>query len=653
MSKDFDFSYHENYYISQTNIINNININNSENLSPLENVNYSIPSLASTNNSEFQKKKKKFPNYPIKNIYHPDLFLDQEYLDKFICGICENVCDDPVIQCCGCENLYCRKCLLFYYDHYNRECPECKQVSKEPTKVESAYITIRLKKMKCINYTNNCTWKGRCAEYAEHILNKCPKEIINCPFKGCIIKLRREEMEEHMKICDYMEIACEKCNLKIGKNEKESHTQVCLKEEIKCPQGCDTIIERGDFILHKQTCEFSIIECPFSFLGCPDKFIRKETNFRLNKDMEMHLNLGKEKCLKYEEKCSNYEEIIKGLKEENEILKKTIEELKNERTEIKEESEKEKESNNNEITSSKNQLNDDSIMPNESLPIGKIISLFESENIDMNSKEKESNKDNDTTKHEQQKNEEIKKNYLAKKRKKSHSQESINTNIINNSIDNLNISKINLNNNKRQEDNKDDKEDKEINNNKIIKEDKVNDLYILLELEENLFYINNNTIEAKFLNGKKHYYVFFNQKYDIPKTSSKKYMIKYKLLKDVPWLGIGICDKKIVEGNNFEFTPSKRNDGKTANIGTYMISTNKMAWNCNNNSQCRKFGFTISKKDTLIELIVSPEECEVEFKSDNKTIFKFNDVRCFKADFFSPCLIFLHNCIVETTFCYP
>ena len=66
MSKDFDFSYHENYYISQTNIINNININNSENLSPLENVNYSIPSLASTNNSEFQKKRKNFQIIQLK-----------------------------------------------------------------------------------------------------------------------------------------------------------------------------------------------------------------------------------------------------------------------------------------------------------------------------------------------------------------------------------------------------------------------------------------------------------------------------------------------------------------------------------------------------------------------------------------------------------
>ena len=290
MKKEFQFNYQDNN-IHGTNLINNIIMNDNEIISPFENIN-SINSM-STNNSE-PPKKKKFPNFPIKNIYLPELFLDQEYLDKFTCGICENVCENPVIQKCGCEQLYCRKCLLFYYDNNNKECPECKQLSKEPIKVTSAEVSIGTKKMKCINYNAGCTWRGKCKEYKDHIEKKCPKEIVNCPFKGCIIKVKREEMEEHKLNCEYIEITCEKCKLRICKNEKNAHKEVCLKEKIKCPQECDEIIERGDLNLHKQTCICTIISCPYSFLGCPDKFKRKEKDIRIIKDLEKHINLAKE-----------------------------------------------------------------------------------------------------------------------------------------------------------------------------------------------------------------------------------------------------------------------------------------------------------------------------------------------------------------------
>ena len=60
----------------------------------------------------------------------------------------------------------------------------------------------------------------------------------------------------------------------------------------------------------------------------------------------------------------------------------------------------------------------------------------------------------------------------------------------------------------------------------------------------------------------------------------------------------------------------------------------------------------MSKKYTIFELSITPIECELEVKCDGNNIMKFNDVRCFKSDCFSPCLIFLKNCKVETTFWY-
>ena len=641
MSKIFEFNYHYNI-IPAANVINNINRNgNNENISPIENVNFnSYPSI-STNNSE-PYKKKKFPNYPIKNIFLPELFLEQEYLDKYICGICENVCDDPVYQCCGCKQMFCKRCLLFYYDNNNRECPECKQInSKDPINFEALDIVIKLKKMKCINHTVNCIWQGACKDYKEHITKKCPKEIINCPFKGCIIKLKREEMPEHMKKCEYYEIFCEKCKLKINKNDEYEHKKVCLKEKISCPQGCGEMIERGDYNLHKQKCIYSYIDCPFSIVGCSDKFQIKDKNIWLNKDIDMHLNLMKIRI-------SNLENIIKDLKEENQMLK-------NENLELKKEKEKMsviKETGNN--TNSEKNIFENSFKNNiiefqDAPPIDNIISLLESENNENTEKNEKnvkkekrveiSNEIKTEINFEIEKsNIENSKKFLSNKRKLEPINENISQSInIKSEIDNSSKTKMEIDNKK---------EDMyQLNNNN-------SDIYELLDITKDLFIINNNLIETKVLKGKKQYYIFFKKEYDIPKQSSKKYIIKFKLLKTSLWLGLGVCDKKIVARNNYDFTPPKRNDGKIANIGTYVISTNKMAWNCNNMSQCKKFEY-ILYKDMVIECILSPAECELEFKCENNLIVKFNDVRCFKSDFFSPCLIFLHNSAVETTFNYP
>ena len=287
-----------------------------KNISPIENPN--LNSLSPSDQNYIKPPKiKKFPNFPIKNIYSPELFLEQEYIEKFTCGICENVCDDPVMQLCGCEQMYCRKCLLFYYDNYHHKCPECKKETKEPTAITAVGVIIKLKKMKCKNYTLDCTWQGQCRDYKKHIANNCPKEIINCPNKGCIFKLRREDMDEHLEKCEYREIICSKCNLKIPINQSESHKEVCIKEKILCPQNCGETIERGDINLHKKNCMCSLMECPYTFLGCKHTFIKKDKEKFLNEFMSFHLDLAVKKIFELEnlkEKIQIYENEIKELR---------------------------------------------------------------------------------------------------------------------------------------------------------------------------------------------------------------------------------------------------------------------------------------------------------------------------------------------------
>ena len=604
MSKDID-SIFQFDIMSDPNVINNINQNdNNEFISPIENLSYYASPSQNTSICD-PPKKKKFPNFPIKNIYLPELFLDQEYIDQLKCGICENICDDPVIPCCGCDKMFCKKCLLFYYDNNHNECPECKKASKDFSKVSALDTIIKLKMMKCINYKENCTWKGKFSDYKEHITNKCPKEIINCPYKGCIIKLRREEMDNHMKDCKFLEIVCDKCKLKIPKNEIDTHKNICLKELIECPQGCKNKIERGDINLHKQSCLYSSIDCPFNIFGCEEKFKRIEKEKRLKEDMAKHLNLTLEKILNMQNEIKELNEKIKNVESGlGELKKKEAEDI-------------------NELKSNKKNINE------QNPPQEKNVNLFEYENGVKNNQgiggDTESKSDKYKTTYQ--------KNLLSNKRKLS------NSSIFPNNIDSFNLSA---------------KENDEDMNSEFSMGQQVMDLYDLSHLEtetQKLFLINNNTISSNNLKGKKQYYIFFNKRYDIPKTSTKVYRIKYKLLKETQWLGFGVCDKKIVEKNHFDFSPPKKINGKTPNIGTYVITTSKMAWNCNNVSQCRKYSCLI-KNESIFELIISPTNCEVEFKCDNKLIVKFNDVRCFKSNFFSPCLIFLHNSMIQSNFYY-
>ena len=644
-----------------------------KNISPIENPN--LNSLSPSDQNEIKPPKiKKFPNFPIKNIYSPELFLEQEYIEKFICGICENVCDDPVMQLCGCEQMYCRKCLLFYYDNYHHKCPECKKETKEPTAITAVGVIIKLKKMKCKNYTLDCTWQGQCRDYKKHIANDCPKEIINCPNKGCIFKLRREDMDEHLEKCEYREIICSKCNLKIPINQSESHKEVCIKEKILCPQNCGEIIERGDINLHKKSCICSLMECPYTFLGCKHTFIKKDKEKFLNEFMSFHLDLAVKKIFELEnlkEKIQIYENEIKELKLFREFKEKDLEEKngngknenqidsdkKNEIIHISENGIVDNLNNNENVKKELGSFNEDDNKTKLKDDLNQALietgnSKYEEKNmsktIDLeNSKQNIINNYNFNSELEEKNSKFVIKHFLSKKRESSPTNitniiNSLNSNDINTS-QNMNVISSIVNY----------VDSDEESGSSINDKTKENNFYEFPNSTKSLFIINNNIIETKSLKGeKRHHYVFFDSKFNIPTTSKEKHTIKFKILKDTVWLGMGICDKKIVERNNYEYIPSKQRSGKKTNNGSYIFN-NQIIWNCNNFRQCQKFLNTIFKENTTIECNLVPVECELEFKYDNNLIIKFNDVRCFKSDFFSPCLIFLHNSKVETTFIYP
>jgi len=630
--------------------------------SPIENINYSYlpstktksPSISSFSNLP---PKKDIPYIPTKNLFQPELFLEQEDIEQFICGICNKICDDPVITGCGCQTLYCKNCLNFFYINNKHICPQCNKSTGEPTILGIINTTIKNKKMKCVNFSIKCTWEGKCKDYLFHLEHECPKEIVNCPNRGCIIKLKREEISEHIEKCEFKEFSCDKCGLIMPEREKLLHKNICLKEKIKCPQGCDVEMERGDFNLHKINCEYSIIDCPYYYLGCTDKFKRKFEKEKLNEDLNKHLLLSVEKIISLENTAENCFSRIQSLeteiqnlksaklKDEEEIksllqykaqvqnLESEIKELKKYIEQIEKEKEKEKE---------KHQIKISCLSYNDSVSTSKEKNNdLEIENGIKNQKEKDETNNMLIKIPKERITENSVKKLLANKRKMEYSSKSIYSNQEENVYIKL----------KKKSESQKEVIQKNINNQ--YKES----IYDILPKYRDLFSINENIIESSSLTGNKHIYIFFDKKYDIPKKSDKIYKIKYKLLKDISWLGLGICDKKIVENNNYEFSPGnnqkKKENRKTTNIGTYIINTNKICWNCNNAIQCKAIDTVINKANNEIELVLNPLECKLEFKFKNSLLTKFSDVRCFKSECFSPCIIFLKNCKIETNFDYP
>ena len=622
----------EDEYTEDKNIeTNKIPSNNSSPCSSVQKISFSHSLL------------KKYPSYENKNIYDPQLFINNyDYMDRFICGLCKNICDDPRYQYCGCESAFCKKCLDLYYDSNNNKCPICQKETRELIPNNSFNESILNLNMKCKNVS--CNWTGKFKDYKKHITKNCPKEFINCPNKGCIIKLRREEIPNHISNCEYSEYICNKCKSKMNMLEKNSHKNICPKEKIKCPRECGDYIERDNLNEHIKNCPNSYIECPYAFLGCKDKFMRKEKDERIIKDTYKHLDLAIDKIQILLKEIKNLNKKLNILENDRNCLNKEINELK-------EIIQKDYIKINNEINSiniyqnSQNFFRNENSIMNDEMKNMKNEIIDKNLNIDSEIIIKEENKQKSLSNSPEIELDSSYKSckYISKKRKLSLCDTDIN-------INNKSSKEFSLFENNNDED----KNKKKIEEDFLgfnTKKGENEDLYNLLENTSHLFTIRKNIIESPYLEGDKHYFVFFNPKYDIPKLDNNKYSFTIKLLEKAEWLGVGICDKKIVENNNYQYDIKKH--GKKRNMGVYIINTNQVVWNCNNMKQCIKLNYkSLNKKGSIIECILSPNECELEFMLNNEFFFVLNDVRCFISDYFSPCLIFLKNASIETTFNY-
>ena len=591
------------------------------------------------------------------------LFLNQEFVSQFICPLCEGVLYQPSMELCGCMKLFCKNCLEKYLKFNNNKCPISGDViTKEPKLIDWVQNSLQLLDIKCKNYGVGCAWTGKYSKLNEH-LNQCPKEPAKCTFKGCNIVVMRENLEDHLKECQFRVVICNKCGQNLSNSEINIHDKICPNKEVKCPQNCGAIIERSKVSTHLTNCPNSFISCPFEKVGCQEKFSKNTTEKEkeLNMNNNSHMNLLLKDYLNFKEKIINHLSLNKEEFDLRLIKSNLIENNEyNISTDILD-----NESNNKNIN-----VNSDKHYKKELTKNGKLKKSENSENNHegkiKDTNNKYINKDNNNKNYNKNnsKNESINNDrnlYFQKLEKEENKNELLGLKRAPSEINDYEIEiikkKINSSPDGCTESDKIHKGREKSNSNSItnpflnVEEKKNKDVYNVQNLSEG-FKVFGNTISSDCLEGKKHSFVFAHDSKRIRKEADGVFIITFFVKKENKWLAMGLCDKKIVEENNYAFA------GKTQSNGCFIISTNNMMWHCFDKGQRKKIntpeGITsLQDKNILFECKYTPHNCELSFFVEGKHLCTLTNVRPLKSDYLTPCLVFLKNCSVQTNFDYP
>ncbi|ORZ02189.1 hypothetical protein BCR43DRAFT_481162 [Syncephalastrum racemosum] len=200
------------------------------------------------------------------NIVKSNVLLDEPIPD-LLCGVCQDVLDDPIQVRCPEDHIFCAKCIGSYVKQ-NTSCPLCMtpldQTAFQPSKFVQRQIG-RLR-TRCLHHDAGCPWQG--------VLS-----------------------DDHWKTCGFQPTECPNaqrgCTERVRQMDLESHTAQCAFEVLSCPNGmplCKPFL-RKDLPTHEKECRS--YPCPYAAAGCSYVASAEEVNAhcdtycgRLHKELE-------------------------------------------------------------------------------------------------------------------------------------------------------------------------------------------------------------------------------------------------------------------------------------------------------------------------------------------------------------------------------
>lgn len=148
--------------------------------------------------------------------------------DALLCCICRDVLEDPVQA--PCEHAYCRTCIEAWLVH-ETTCPEDRRpLSHTSLRPLFRYMKNDLNKLeiKCRNRAYGCE-SIVALELIESHERSCVFERCKCPNDRCTFYASRQEVDEHVKRCEFSYKECPKgCGLLLVRSSDKNHN--CIQE---------------------------------------------------------------------------------------------------------------------------------------------------------------------------------------------------------------------------------------------------------------------------------------------------------------------------------------------------------------------------------------------------------------------------------------
>lgn len=234
------------------------------------------------------------------SIYKKTLCLDdfteesRQFVVDYICPLCKGIYYNPVIDPCG--HIFCQRCFNAFTSSIKPQivelrCPITNQpLSQSPSTIGLIANILDKQTLNCSNKKIGCGWKGIVKDFVEHIEKDCPKQTLKCSSKGCECMILRENMEDHLKKCEFRIVNCTYCNQSLAFNQLNEHFNSCPKYPIKCPQKCELMIEREKLNEHlSKLCPNTSVKCDFSVIGCDEEFLNKNKESHMSSSYNSHL----------------------------------------------------------------------------------------------------------------------------------------------------------------------------------------------------------------------------------------------------------------------------------------------------------------------------------------------------------------------------
>ncbi|KAM9315656.1 TNF receptor-associated factor 5 [Gastrophryne carolinensis] len=190
--------------------------------------------------------------------------------DRYRCASCRQVLHNP--HQTGCGHRFCESCVLELNKLY--EIPHC-PIDNEIIKLQEIFKDNCCKRevLNLLVYCRNapgCDGKVTLGRFQDH-LAQCLYEMVECSNHGCLVRVCRKDMEDHLQTqCELRDATCQYCSKSMTLTDLQAHIgKYCPLYPVPCPNNCNNTCSREELDEHlTTTCPEMEIDCPFSNYGC-------------------------------------------------------------------------------------------------------------------------------------------------------------------------------------------------------------------------------------------------------------------------------------------------------------------------------------------------------------------------------------------------